>query len=135
MTNGCFDLLHPGHTHCLQTARRHGDRLIVAVNEDATVRRLKGTGRPIQPLARRMEVLANLSCVDWVVSFAEPTPARIIAAVAPDVLVKGGDYRPDEVVGGTLVVAHGGRVVIAETLPGWSTTGLLHDTRPGYAAA
>ena len=125
MTNGCFDLLHPGHLHCVRTARALGDRLLVAVNDDASVRRLKGPDRPLQSLAQRMAALAALPEVDWVVPFGDDTPARLIAAVLPDVLVKGGDYRPDEVVGGDVVERNGGRVVIVDTLPGWSTTALL----------
>jgi D-beta-D-heptose 7-phosphate kinase/D-beta-D-heptose 1-phosphate adenosyltransferase len=125
MTNGCFDLLHPGHLHCLRKARTLGDRLLVAVNDDTSVRQLKGAGRPRQPLAQRMATLDALPEVDWVVPFGESTPARLIAAVLPDVLVKGGDYQPDEVVGGPLIERNGGRVAIVETLPGWSTSELL----------
>jgi D-beta-D-heptose 7-phosphate kinase/D-beta-D-heptose 1-phosphate adenosyltransferase len=129
LTNGCFDRLHAGHRHCLQAARQEGDRLIVAVNGDASVRRLKGADRPDQPLAERMAVLAGLECVDWVVPFDEPTPLRLIGALRPDVLVKGGDYRADAIVGAALVSARGGRVVIVDTLPGWSTTALLQARR------
>jgi D-beta-D-heptose 7-phosphate kinase/D-beta-D-heptose 1-phosphate adenosyltransferase len=125
MTNGCFDLLHPGHLHCLREAQRLGDRLLVAVNDDASVRRLKGADRPRQTVAERMAALASLPEVDWVVSFGESTPARLVNALLPEVLVKGGDYRPEEVIGGTKVERHGGRVVIVDTLPGWSTTALL----------
>ena len=135
MTNGCFDHLHPGHLHTLEAARELGDRLIVAVNCDATVRRLKGVGRPDQPLEVRMTALDALGWVDWVVPFSEPTPARLVAAVLPDVLVKGGDYRLDEVVGKETVTARGGRVVIVEQLPGWSTTALLQGHACGDVTA
>ncbi len=94
-TNGCFDLLHPGHVRYLQQARSLGDRLIVAVNGDATVARLKGAGRPLTPLDERMEVLAALACVDYVVAFEEETPFEIIEEIVPDVLVKGGDWTPE----------------------------------------
>ncbi len=126
MTNGCFDLLHAGHTACLAAARALGDRLMVAVNEDDSVRRLKGPGRPVVPLEQRMEVLAALGCVDWVVPFSEDTPERLIGQVAPAVLVKGGDYHPDEVAGGKAVERSGGKVVILPYREGLSTSGLLN---------
>ena len=129
LTNGCFDLLHPGHRHCIRQARLQGDRLVVAVNDDDSVRRLKGSGRPRQPVEARMAALAALPDVDWVVPFGEATPARLIAELQPDVIVKGGDYRADEVVGYDTVVARGGRVVVVERLAGWSTTALLAEDR------
>ena len=98
-TNGCFDILHAGHVHYLEQARRLGDRLVVAVNDDESVRRLKGATRPIVPQKERMEVLAGLASVDWVVPFSEDTPERLICEVRPDVLVKGGDYTPEQVAG------------------------------------
>lgn len=129
MTNGCFDLLHPGHLAYLKEARALGDRLIVAVNDDASVRSLKGEGRPVNPLATREAMLAALGCVDWVVAFSGPTPERLIAAVRPDVLVKGGDYRADEIAGADSVRAAGGEVRILSFVDGHSTTGYLERLR------
>jgi D-beta-D-heptose 7-phosphate kinase / D-beta-D-heptose 1-phosphate adenosyltransferase len=131
MTNGCFDLLHAGHVGYLEQARARGDRLIVAVNDDDSVRRLKGEGRPVNPVAQRMAVLAGLASVDWVVPFAEDTPARLIGAVLPDVLVKGGDYRPEQIAGYAAVVANGGSVEILDFLDGCSTTAMLSRLRSG----
>jgi D-beta-D-heptose 7-phosphate kinase/D-beta-D-heptose 1-phosphate adenosyltransferase len=125
MTNGCFDLLHPGHLHYLQQARALGDRLVVAVNDDASVTRLKGPARPVNPLPHRMAMLAGLAAVDWVVPFAEDTPERLICAVLPDVLVKGGDYRPEQVAGGACVRQAGGQVRILDFVEGHSSTGLI----------
>lgn len=125
ITNGCFDLLHAGHVAYLEAARALGDRLIVAVNEDESVRRLKGEGRPLNPVERRMAVLAGLRAVDWVVPFAEETPERLICALRPDYLVKGGDYRPDEVAGHDCVRAAGGEVVILDYVEGLSTTEIV----------
>ncbi len=125
MTNGCFDILHPGHVSYLQKARRLGDRLIIAVNDDASVKRLKGKERPINTLDRRMAVLAALECVDWVVAFSEDTPERLICAVLPDVLVKGGDYKPEDVAGGACVINNGGQVTILEYIEGHSTTDII----------
>lgn len=125
MTNGCFDILHAGHVAYLEQARRLGDRLIVAVNDDASIARLKGPRRPINPLLRRMQVLAGLGAVDWVVPFAEDTPARLIEAVLPDVLVKGGDYRPEDIAGGEAVIANGGEVKVLGFEDGVSTTALI----------
>jgi len=125
MTNGCFDILHAGHVRYLMQARALGERLIVAVNDDASVKRLKGHDRPINPLARRMAVLDALACVDWVVAFCEDTPERLVCAVGPDVLVKGGDYRPEDIAGGGCVRARGGRVVVLGYESGCSTTALI----------
>ncbi|TFH87586.1 bifunctional D-glycero-beta-D-manno-heptose-7-phosphate kinase/D-glycero-beta-D-manno-heptose 1-phosphate adenylyltransferase HldE [Billgrantia azerbaijanica] len=125
MTNGCFDILHAGHVAYLEHARRLGDRLIVAVNDDASVARLKGPKRPINPLVRRMQVLAGLGAVDWVVPFAEDTPVRLIEAVLPDVLVKGGDYRPEAIAGGEAVRAAGGEVRVLGFEDGVSTTAMI----------
>ena len=125
MTNGCFDILHPGHIDYLEKARALGDRLIVAVNDDDSVRRLKGEERPVNSLPSRLRMLAALACVDWVVSFSEDTPERLIGKLLPDILVKGGDYREDEVVGGDAVKAAGGQVRILDFLPGHSTTSLI----------
>ena len=125
MTNGCFDILHPGHITYLQQARALGDRLIVAVNTDDSVRRLKGETRPINALETRMFMLAALSAVDWVVPFAEDTPERLICALKPDILVKGGDYRVDDIAGGACVMAAGGDVKILSFVDGHSTTGMI----------
>lgn len=125
MTNGCFDILHAGHVRYLRQARELGDRLIVALNDDDSVGRLKGDGRPINRLAQRMEVVEALACVDWVVSFGEDTPARLIQAVLPDVLVKGGDYDPDSIAGGAAVRAAGGRVVVLDYHADHSTSAII----------
>jgi D-beta-D-heptose 7-phosphate kinase/D-beta-D-heptose 1-phosphate adenosyltransferase len=125
MTNGCFDILHAGHVAYLEEAKSLGDRLIVAVNDDESVRRLKGEARPINPLEDRMLVLAGLAAVDWVVPFSEDTPASLIESVLPDVLVKGGDYRPDEIAGGKAVLANNGEVRVLAFHDGRSTTGMI----------
>jgi D-beta-D-heptose 7-phosphate kinase/D-beta-D-heptose 1-phosphate adenosyltransferase len=129
MTNGCFDILHTGHVAYLEEAKARGDRLLVAVNDDASVARLKGEGRPVNPLADRMAVLAGLASVDWVVPFGEDTPAELIGAVLPDVLVKGGDYRPEEIAGGPAVLANGGSVEVLSFHEGRSTTALIEALR------
>ena len=133
MTNGCFDILHPGHVDYLEKARALGDRLIIAVNDDDSVRRLKGAERPVNPLASRLRMLAALACVDWVLPFSEDTPERLIGRLLPDILVKGGDYAEDEVVGGDCVKAAGGQVRIIDFLPGHSTTSLVRKIRTGDA--
>ncbi|MFA6408931.1 MAG: bifunctional D-glycero-beta-D-manno-heptose-7-phosphate kinase/D-glycero-beta-D-manno-heptose 1-phosphate adenylyltransferase HldE [Gammaproteobacteria bacterium] len=125
MTNGCFDILHAGHVSYLEEAKSFGTRLIVAVNDDASVQRLKGPERPINSLEQRMLVLSALRSVDWVVPFSEDTPERIIANVAPDVLVKGNDYKVDEIAGAKSVLDRGGRVETVPLLEGFSTSGLL----------
>lgn len=124
-TNGCFDLLHPGHVAYLEAARALGDRLVVGVNTDASVRRLKGPSRPMVEEEARMRVLAGLASVDAVTLFDEDTPAELIAALRPDVLVKGGDYTPDRIVGRDQVEADGGEVKVIPFLPGYSTTALV----------
>jgi len=124
-TNGCFDLLHVGHVRYLEAAKRKGDRLIVAVNADATVRDLKGPGRPILPLDERMRILAALSAVDFVVDFDEPTPAEILRELRPNVLAKGGDYAIEEIVGRDTVWESGGEVCVIPMTEGLSTTGTL----------
>ena len=126
MTNGCFDILHAGHVAYLQTARQLGDRLIVAVNSDDSVRILKGQGRPINHLERRMTVLAGLAAVDWVVPFTEQTPERLISAILPDKLVKGGDYRPEDIAGGQQVLANGGQVQVLNFEEGLSTSNIIN---------
>lgn len=129
-TNGCFDLMHVGHTRYLQAARDLGDVLVVGVNSDASVRTLdKALDRPIVPEAHRAEVLAALGCVDFVVIFDDPTPLQLIAAVQPDVLVKGGDWMIDQIIGRELVEARGGVVKTVPLVPGMSTTGLLQRIR------
>jgi D-beta-D-heptose 7-phosphate kinase/D-beta-D-heptose 1-phosphate adenosyltransferase len=132
-TNGVFDILHVGHVTLLARARGLGDALVVGVNTDASVRRLKGKSRPIVPLRERMELLAGLKAVDYVVPFAEDTPARIIAAVRPAVLVKGGDYRKSEIVGRDVVEAGGGRVVRIRLRKGRSTSDLIAKARVALA--
>lgn len=124
-TNGCFDLLHVGHTRYLQEARKLGDCLVVGINSDASVRAIKSDGRPIVPEAQRAEVLAALACVDHVVLFDEPDPRALIAAIQPDVLVKGGDWPIDQIVGRDIVQACGGRVVTIPLVPDVSTTSLI----------
>lgn len=124
-TNGCFDLLHPGHLDYLSQARSYGDCLIVGINEDASIRRAKGENRPFCPLADRMEMLAGLEVVDYVVPFAEDTPLRLIEEVVPHVLVKGEDWRDKGVVGRECVEAHGGQVVLVRLKEGYSTTALV----------
>ncbi len=121
-TNGCFDLLHPGHVHLLEQARSQCDRLVVGLNSDASVRRLKGSSRPVQPEAARAAVLASLSAVDLVCVYDEDTPVETLAELRPDLLIKGADYTVETVVGADLVQGWGGRVWLAELLPGYSTT-------------
>jgi len=125
MTNGCFDILHAGHIHYLEEARALGDRLIVAVNSDESVRQLKGDTRPYNALQQRMEVLAALRCVDWVVAFTQATPAPLIETILPDLLVKGGDYKPEEIAGNEAVYANGGEVLSLRFCSGFSTTQLV----------
>jgi D-beta-D-heptose 7-phosphate kinase/D-beta-D-heptose 1-phosphate adenosyltransferase len=132
MTNGCFDLIHAGHVSYLEQARALGDRLVVAVNDDDSVRRLKGDSRPLNPLEARMTVLAALAAVDWVVSFSEDTPARVIERLAPDVLVKGGDYAPEDIAGAQSVRARGGQVKVLDYVDGYSSSDILaRATRQG----
>jgi len=125
MTNGCFDILHAGHVAYLEEAKSLGDRLIVAVNDDDSVRRLKGESRPVNALEDRMLVLAGLAAVDWVVPFADDTPAALIAALLPDVLVKGGDYRPEEIAGAREVLENGGEVRVLSFRDGHSTSRII----------
>ena len=128
-TNGCFDLLHPGHIHSLETARALGDVLIVGMNSDESVRALKGPGRPVIPAAERAEILASLECVDAVLIFDELTPQHVIAALLPDILVKGGDWPGNQIVGREEVEAAGGKVVLVDLAPGYSTTEILNKIR------
>ncbi|MEO1594804.1 MAG: bifunctional D-glycero-beta-D-manno-heptose-7-phosphate kinase/D-glycero-beta-D-manno-heptose 1-phosphate adenylyltransferase HldE [Pseudomonadota bacterium] len=129
MTNGCFDVLHAGHVAYLEEAKSLGDRLIVAVNDDASVTRLKGAGRPINSLEDRMLVLSGLAAVDWVVPFSEDTPAALIGHVLPDVLVKGGDYAVADIAGGEAVIANGGEVRVLAFRPGRSSTNIIERMR------
>jgi D-beta-D-heptose 7-phosphate kinase/D-beta-D-heptose 1-phosphate adenosyltransferase len=131
MTNGCFDLLHAGHLAALRDMRAFADRLVIAVNDDASVARLKGPERPLVPLEQRMALLAALDCVDWVVAFGEDTPAALVADVGPDVLAKGGDYAPAEIAGHDAVVARGGSVRVVPYREGLSTSALIRRIRDG----
>ncbi len=131
MTNGCFDILHAGHVSYMNHAAELGDRLIVAVNTDESVKRLKGPGRPVNPTDRRMAVLAGLGAVDWVVPFSEDTPQRLISEVLPSILVKGGDYKPEEIAGGEEVIAAGGEVKVLNFEDGCSTTEIIKAIKGG----
>lgn len=128
-TNGCFDLLHPGHIETLEKARSMGDVLIVGVNSDRSVRATKGAGRPIMPEAERTEILAALECVEGVVIFNELTPLETIAALLPDVLVKGGDWAIDKIIGRKEVESAGGQVLSIPVVAGYSTTAILKKIR------
>lgn len=132
MTNGCFDILHAGHVAYLNEAAKLGDRLIVAVNSDESVRGLKGSGRPVNNVERRMAVLAGLGAVDWVVPFSEDTPQRLISEVLPNLLVKGGDYRPEDIAGGAEVIAAGGDVRVLNFENGCSTTEIINSILGGH---
>jgi D-beta-D-heptose 7-phosphate kinase/D-beta-D-heptose 1-phosphate adenosyltransferase len=134
-TNGCFDLLHPGHIRSLELARGLGDALIVGLNSDASVKQLKGDARPVIPERERAEILAALECVDGVLIFDDLTPQRVIAALLPDVLVKGGDWPGDKIVGREEVEAAGGRVVSAPVVAGYSTTEIVKKIRDGAPAS
>ncbi|MGB7495303.1 MAG: D-glycero-beta-D-manno-heptose 1-phosphate adenylyltransferase [Candidatus Acidiferrum sp.] len=128
-TNGCFDLLHPGHIHSLEAARALGDYLIVGINSDETIRILKGEGRPLVPQEERAEILSSLDCVDGVVIFDELSPRDLIAALLPDVLVKGTDWPGNQIEGREEVEAAGGKVVLIDNVPGYSTTEILQKIR------
>ena len=128
-TNGCFDILHPGHLFSLKQAAAEADYLIVGLNSDASVRKLKGPTRPINNTASRAIVLANLIVVDAVIVFEEETPLELIKAILPDVMVKGGDYTTNQVVGGKEVIANGGKVIINPIVEGFSTTGLIEKMK------
>ena len=130
-TNGCFDLLHPGHVKYLEDVRALGDFLVVGLNSDASVARLKGPSRPLQDERARAMVLCGLRSVDAVVRFDEDTPLELITALQPDILAKGGDYTPETVVGREVVEARGGRVVLVPFLPGHSTTAIVEKIRRG----
>jgi rfaE bifunctional protein nucleotidyltransferase chain/domain len=132
-TNGCFDLLHAGHVRLFREAKKQGDVLIVALNDDATVRKLKGVARPIFPLVERWEILEAIDSIDFLTSFSEGTPQKIISELLPDVLVKGGDWEPGEVVGKKEVEAAGGKVVIVPYLEGHSTSSILKKIGRAFA--
>ncbi|MCX7743270.1 MAG: D-glycero-beta-D-manno-heptose 1-phosphate adenylyltransferase [Flavobacteriales bacterium] len=129
-TNGCFDLLHPGHISYLEKARSLGDRLIVGLNSDESVQRLKGAGRPINNQHDRARILAALHCTDAVVLFEEDTPIRLIELVKPNILTKGGDYTIEKVAGADFVKSYGGQVKILPFEPGYSSTGILQKLKP-----
>jgi len=133
MTNGCFDILHSGHVRYLSEAKQLGDRLIVAVNDDPSVERLKGKGRPVNPIERRMAVLAGLGDVDWVLPFSEDTPERLICKLLPNILVKGGDYNIDEIAGADCVQKNGGEVQVLCFEDGISTTQIINAMKDGEA--
>jgi D-beta-D-heptose 7-phosphate kinase/D-beta-D-heptose 1-phosphate adenosyltransferase len=128
-TNGCFDIIHPGHLFSLKQAAAEADYLIVGLNSDASVRKLKGPSRPINNTESRALVLANLIVVDAVIVFEEETPLELIKAILPDVMVKGGDYTTNQVVGGKEVIANGGKVIINPIVEGFSTTGLIEKMK------
>ena len=128
-TNGCFDLLHPGHIQYLNDAKALGDKLVIGLNEDDSIARLKGSSRPINPLKDRAAMLVGLKAVDAVVAFAEDTPQQLIALLLPDVLVKGGDYKPDDIVGAKEVREHGGEVVVVPFLEGYSSSKLIEKIK------
>jgi D-glycero-beta-D-manno-heptose 1-phosphate adenylyltransferase len=124
-TNGCYDILHAGHVHLLRRARAHGNMLAVGLNSDASITRLKGSSRPITPLDQRSYILAGLECVDAVIAFEEDTPLQLIKAIRPDVLIKGGDWAKDRIVGATEIESWGGDVFSLALLPGFSTTAIV----------
>ncbi len=130
-TNGCFDLLHAGHVRYLRKARGLGDALVVGVNTDASVRALKGRGRPLIPLKYRLEMLSALECVDYLVAFGEETPERLVVSLLPDILVKGADYKASEIVGAKAVLAAGGRVARIALVGGLSTSALVEKIKHG----
>ena len=132
-TNGCFDLLHVGHVRYLTAARQAGDILVVGVNSDRSVRKIKGPSRPVVPDRQRAEVLAALSCVDFVVVFDEPDPFNLIRALRPDVLVKGADWSEEHIIGADLVKAGGGKVLRIPVVPDVSTTRLIEKIAAGFA--
>lgn len=128
-TNGCFDILHVGHVRYLQEARAQGDLLVLGLNSDASVRELKGPDRPVQSEEDRAEILAALSCIDFVVIFGEQTAARIVETVRPDIYVKGGDYKIEETPEGKVVLGYGGKVKALQFVPGRSTSSILNKVK------
>ena len=125
LTNGCFDILHPGHIHLLQEAKKLGNFLIVAINSDYSVNKLKGSGRPFNRLSSRIKMLASLACVDLVISFNEISPENIIKKISPDILVKGGDYKVNNIIGGNYVKSYNGQVNVIKLKKGHSTSKIL----------
>ena len=134
-TNGCFDILHRGHIECLRKAKSFGDVLVVGLNSDSSVRKIKGEKRPILPQGDRAEILASLEMVDYVVIFSQQTPQKVIASLVPDVLAKGGDYRKHEIVGRNIVESSGGRVRRIRQVPGRSTKGIIAKVTKRFAGA
>lgn len=128
-TNGCFDLLHRGHVHLFREAKKLGDFLLVAVNDDASVKKIKGASRPVFPLEERLEILEAVEDIDYLTSFSEETPQKIIASLLPDVLAKGGDWRPEEIVGKKEVEYSGGKVVVIPYLKGSSSSAIVEKIR------
>jgi rfaE bifunctional protein nucleotidyltransferase chain/domain len=128
-TNGCFDILHPGHIHLLASCSGFGDHLIVGVNSDASVKRLKGKGRPVNNIQARLTLLASLQFTDAVLIFEENTPEKLIHVIKPDVLAKGGDWRPEDIVGSTFVMSYGGKVKTVPYLKGYSTTEIIKRSK------
>ena len=133
-TNGCFDVLHLGHLRYLQAAREVGDLLIVCINSDHSVRTLKGAGRPLVPEAERAELLAGLECVDYVTLFSERDAKAVLSRLKPDIHIKGGDYKIEEVIERDVVEANGGKVMVGLNVPGKSTTNLIKNIRDKYGA-
>lgn len=134
-TNGCFDILHRGHIECLRKARSFGDILIVALNSDSSVRKIKGEKRPILSQNDRAEIIASLEMVDYVLIFNQETPQKIVAHLVPDVLVKGGDYTKDDIVGKDIVESSGGRVIKVKQIPGRSTKDIIRKIADRYTGA
>lgn len=128
-TNGCFDLLHPGHLQYLKEAKKLADILIIGINDDASIKRLKGPSRPINNLEFRILMLSGLACVDYIVPFSENTPQRIIEETRPDILVKGADYNIEDIVGANFVLSYGGQVQTIPLLEGYSTTSLIEKIK------
>ncbi|MEA3420201.1 MAG: D-glycero-beta-D-manno-heptose 1-phosphate adenylyltransferase [Acidobacteriota bacterium] len=124
-TNGCFDLIHGGHIYLLREAKKLGDVLVVAVNDDSSIRKIKGPGRPIFPLEERLEILESIEDIDWLVAFSQESPKKVIESLHPDVLVKGGDWLPEEVVGKQEVEEAGGKVIIIPFLSGHSSSEMV----------
>tara|TARA_B100000787_G_C16192281_1_gene298264 strand:- start:918 stop:1361 length:444 start_codon:yes stop_codon:yes gene_type:complete len=129
MTNGCFDILHPGHIHLLKNAKKLGDILVVAINSDESVKILKGNSRPINDLKTRIKNLETLNVVDYVISFSAETPKKIIEDISPDTLVKGGDYNINDIVGAEFVRSYGGKVKTIKILEGFSTTNIINQNK------
>ncbi len=134
-TNGCFDIIHAGHLRYLNAARSEGDMLVVGLNSDASVRKIKSQNRPIVPQEQRAEVLAGLACVDYVILFDDPDPLNLIVALKPDVLVKGADWKEEEIIGADVVTARGGRVVRVDLVPDISTTQIIQRIIKRYTTS